>query len=105
MSFASFSPEFVVHCRSPLRASLAMAIRGDATGASLWKAPTRLRFRDKLLFRCAWAMASASMIRPLKPCGAAPAAWRCWPRSAAPRRAWACDLKATPLAYVVVTEI
>ena len=83
MSFASFSPEFVVHCRSPLRASLAMAIRGDATGASLWKAPTRLRFRDKLLFRCAWAMASASMIRPLKPCGAAPAAWRCWPRSAA----------------------
>ena len=24
---------------------------------------------------------------------------------AAPRRAWACDLKATPLAYVVVTEI
>ena len=53
MSFASFSPEFVVHCRSPLRASLAMAIRGDATGASFWKAPTRLRFWDKLLFRCA----------------------------------------------------
>ena len=64
MSFASFSPEFVVHCRSPLRASLAMAIRGDATGASLWKAPTSLeavlstvdevlRFEDKLLFRCA----------------------------------------------------